>query len=63
MSFKYGTTDRVKDGRAFTDLNEDQAQELLGQLNGVMVVKQWVTVDKRPDRDEEWLNILWKTMV
>lgn len=62
MSFKYGTTDRVKDGRAFTDLNEDQAKELLGQLNGVTVVKQWVTVDKRPDRDQEWLNILWKKM-
>lgn len=60
MSFKYGTTDRVKDGRAFTDLDEQQAQELLSQLDGVTVLKQWITVDKRPDRDEEWLNVLWK---
>ena len=60
MSFKYGTTDRVKDGRAFTDLDEEQAQVLLAQLDGVAVIKQWITVDKRPDRDEQWLNVLWK---
>ncbi|VXA84268.1 Tellurite resistance protein [Acinetobacter sp. 8I-beige] len=60
MSFKYGTIDRVKDGRAFTDLDEEQAQELLDQLDGVAILKQWITVDKRPDRNEEWLNLLWK---
>ena len=60
MSFKYGTTDREKDGRAFTDLDEHQAKLLLDQLDGVAVLKQWITVDKRPDRKEEWLNVLWK---
>ena len=60
MSFKYGNTDREKDGRSFTDLDEEQARELLDQLEGVTVLQQWNTVDKRPDRDEEWLNILWK---
>lgn len=62
MSFKYGTTDREKGGRAFTDLNEEQAQELLDQLNGVRVLKQWITVDKRPDRHEERLNIVSKKL-
>ena len=60
MSFKYGNTDREKDGRAFTDLDEEQARELLDQLDGVAVLKQWKTVDKRHDRDEQWLNVLWK---
>ncbi|PCN59578.1 class I SAM-dependent methyltransferase [Acinetobacter sp. YT-02] len=60
MSFKYGTTDREKDGRVFTDLDEHQAKVLLDQLDGVAVLKQWITVDKRPDRKEEWLNVLWK---
>ncbi len=60
MSFKYDTTDRQKDGRVFTNLDEDQAKELLDQLDGVAVLKQWITVDKRPDRKEEWLNVLWK---
>ena len=60
MSFKYGTTDREKDGRAFTDLDEQQAKALLDQLDGIDVLEQWITIDKRPDRDEEWLNILWR---
>jgi SAM-dependent methyltransferase len=60
MSFKYGDGDRKKDGRNFTDLNEQQAQELLEQLPNVELLKQWITVDKRPDRNEQWLNVLWK---
>ncbi|AXY60991.1 class I SAM-dependent methyltransferase [Acinetobacter sp. WCHAc010052] len=60
MSFKYGDSDREKDGREFTDLNELQAQELLAQFDQVSLVQQWITVDNRPDREEQWLNILWK---
>lgn len=62
MSFKYGSTDREKDGRSFTDLNEVQSKDLLEQFSNVELLKQWVTVDRRPDRDEEWLNILWKKL-
>lgn len=60
MSFKYGNTDREKDGRSFTDLDEEQARELLDQLEGVTVLQQWITIDKRPEREEQWLNLLWK---
>jgi len=60
MSFKYGDSDREKDGREFTDLNEQQAQELLAQFDQVSLIQQWITVDKRPEREERWLNILWK---
>lgn len=60
MSFKYGNLDRIKDERSFTDLDEQQAQVLLNQLDGIESLEQWITVDKCPDRDEEWLNILWK---
>jgi len=60
MSFKYGNLDRVKDERSFTDLDEQQVQALLDQLDGIKILEQWITVDKRPDRDEEWLNVLWK---
>lgn len=60
MSFKYGNGDREKDGRHFTDLNEHQAEELLSQFKNISLVQQWITIDKRPDRTEEWLNILLK---
>lgn len=60
MSFKYGNTDREKNGRAFTDLNEGYAQELLGQFTNIELLKQWVTLDQRPNHQEKWLNLLWK---
>ena len=63
MSFKYGDSDREKDGREFTDLNEVQAEALLRQFNNVTSIKQWITVDQRPDRQEQWLNLLWKKYV
>ena len=60
MSFKYGNTNREKDGRSFTDLNEQQAHDLLKQIDQALLLQQWITIDKRPDRDEKWLNLLWK---
>lgn len=63
MSFKYGDSDREKDGREFTDLNEVQAEALLRQFNNVTSIKQWITVDQRPERQEKWLNLLWKKHV
>lgn len=60
MSFKYGNCDRDKEGRNFTDINEQQSQNLLNQFNNVDELKQWITVDQRPDREETWLNLLWK---
>ena len=58
MSFKYGNTDREKEGRSFTDLNEQQVHDLLKQIDQALLLQQWITVDKRPDRTEEWMNIL-----
>ncbi|HHP0285424.1 class I SAM-dependent methyltransferase [Acinetobacter baumannii] len=63
MSFKYGDSDREKDGRQFTDLDENQAEALLEQFDNVQQIQQWVTLDQRPDRQEKWLNLLWKKYV
>jgi SAM-dependent methyltransferase len=60
MSFKYGSTDRQKDGRVFTDLDEEQAKELLHHISGIQLLNLWLTEDRRPDRPEMWLNLLWK---
>ena len=63
MSFKYGDSDRDQDGRQFTDLDENQAEALLEQFDNVQHIQQWVTLEKRPDRQEKWLNLLWKKYV
>lgn len=63
MSFKYGNQDREKDGRMFTDLNEQQADALLQQCPQARLLQQWISIDQRPERTEQWLNLLWKKHV
>ena len=58
VSFKYGDGERVKEGRRFTDLNEQGLNTLLAGLAGITLVGHWITEDKRPDRSEMWLNAL-----
>lgn len=59
MSFKYGSEDREKDGRYFTDMNETQIRLLLQPFN-ITLLEQWITSDQRPQRSEQWLNILFR---
>ena len=58
VSFKYGETERVKDGRHFTDLTEQRLEKLIAPLTNITLLSSWTTRDKRPDRDEMWLNAL-----
>ncbi|MDA3441910.1 class I SAM-dependent methyltransferase [Acinetobacter bereziniae] len=60
VSFKYGDRDRYKNGRKFTDMNELQAQNLLKKFDNILLLQQWITVDKRPDHNEDWLNIVFQ---
>lgn len=63
MSFKYGTEERIKDGRAFTDLTEATLQAYLLHIPQLKTIKQWKTEDNRADRKDIWLNvILQKTL-
>lgn len=59
LSFKYGSGEREKDGRVFTDMNEAGLNELIGDLQNITLLNSWMTGDKRPERqDEKWLNAL-----
>ncbi|ALR75223.1 class I SAM-dependent methyltransferase [[Enterobacter] lignolyticus] len=58
VSFKYGDGEREKDGRHFTDLNEQTLENLVSPLAGIRIHTTWRTEDKRPGRDEIWLNAL-----
>lgn len=63
LSFKYGDSDREQDGRKFTDLNEDQVSVLLSNYRPLKLLNQWITTDQRPDREEQWLNLLIQKMI
>jgi len=58
LSFKYGSKQREKDGRLFTDVNEERLATLVSALSHVEVKLIWITEDKRPDRNEQWLNAI-----
>jgi superfamily II DNA or RNA helicase/HKD family nuclease len=58
FSFKLGVSERVQDGRHFTDANENQLQEWLALLPDVHKIEYWISPDQRPGRTEHWLNAL-----
>ena len=60
-SFKYGTFEGERNGRYFTDLNEEMLKELLQTAEVFEIKEQWITSDVRPGRDDEkWLNVILK---
>ena len=59
ISFKYGTFEGERNGRYFTDLNEEKLQDLLNDVPGFTVESIRITGDARPGRsDEKWLNVI-----
>ena len=58
LSFKYGDTQREKDGRLFTDINEQRLTELVSNLSNIDIRSTWITEDNRPERNEKWLNAI-----
>lgn len=60
-SFKYGDSEREKDGRFFCDINEQPWQLIEEQLDSAKALKLWQTVDNRMDKRDIWWNVLLKT--
>lgn len=58
-SFKYGDSEREKDGRFFCDINEQRWRIVESQLISTKPLKVWQTFDNRVDRQEIWWNILY----
>jgi len=57
-SFKYGREEYEKDGRWFTNCDEKRLSEFI-RNSSLLVRKEWISSDVRPDRaDEKWLNAL-----
>jgi SAM-dependent methyltransferase len=58
-SFKNGTYEGIRDGRYYTDLNEDMFKSIISKTN-FEIVDICTTKDVRPERKEEWLNCIIK---
>ena len=60
-SFKYGDSEREKEGRFFCDMNEQRWQLIEEQLDSAKPVMIWQTFDNRVDKRDIWWNVLLKT--
>lgn len=60
MSFKYGTFSGERNGRFFTDLDEEGLAEITERIGGLKLDKLALTGDVRPGRsNEKWLNAFY----
>ena len=55
-SFKLGEFEGERNGRFFNDQTLETIREYLPK--SLSIKESWVTQDKRPERDEKWLNLL-----
>ncbi len=57
-SFKYGNQERGKDGRFFTDMNEESIRKLFEDA-GLHVLEVFMTGDVRDGREsQQWVNVI-----
>ena len=58
-SYKYGIDEIVEEGRYFNNYDENTFRDMIKNIEGLNIVKVWITEDLRKDRNnEKWLNIL-----
>ena len=58
ISFKYGSNERYKGERFFTDLDEVLLDNLLKLLDNINLKMLWFTDDIRPNKTRKWLNAI-----
>lgn len=58
-SFKYGDFEGERNGRYFTDLNEEGLKNILQDISRLKIRNTWISSDVRQGREKElWLNAL-----
>jgi len=60
MSFKYGVFEGERNGRYFLDFTEEKLEQLLKKHTSLRQLRNFLTEDVRPDREERWLNLFLK---
>lgn len=59
ISFKYGDFVGDRNGRFYTDMNEENFLEIFSHLENVKMEEQWITTDVLPNREnEKWFNVM-----
>ncbi len=58
---KRGSAEELRDGRLFTDYEEDSLRCVFGASGGWTIERVWPTLEVRKDRQVRWLNVLART--
>ena len=57
-SFKYGDKDSYQGDRYYTNMTENRIKDLMMKMPELRILKEWISMDVRPDKSEEkWLNL------
>ena len=57
-SFKYGDKDSYQGDRYYTNMTENRIKDLMMEMPELRILKEWISMDVRPDKSEEkWLNL------
>lgn len=59
-SFKWGNFEGERNGRYFSDFTENELCSLIERTTDFKKIRIWQTKDARPERNEIWINSLWK---
>ena len=58
MSFKHGNFSGIRDGRHYTDFDEDRITNIIGSVKGLEIVKLKISEDVRNDfAGQKWINV------
>ena len=58
LSMVYGHGEHERNGRIYTDLDEAGIDALIASDEQISPVAIWISEDKRPNRNEQWLNAI-----
>ena len=59
ISLKYGDSEKVEDGRAFTSYTQSLVKDIIDTKTPFKIEEIWITSDKRAGREsEKWLNVI-----
>ncbi|MBP3772100.1 MAG: class I SAM-dependent methyltransferase [Treponema sp.] len=59
-SFKKGKFEGERNGRYFSDFTKEELTKLVETSTNLSLVKIWMTKDARPERNDEWINSIWR---
>ena len=62
-SFKMGLGERNQGGRLFTDMDEVTFTSLVRGIGELEILRLWHSDDRRPNRNDQWLNALLRKAV